>query len=333
MRRWLITWLILLAPAISTASWPFDATDTVTVTDADVLTFPSTDWTLCGWIKSAGASTEWRTFFYAGPDTGQHHIFLAVKPTVNGGVIWFDWRGSHSTSEVNLNGTTNVGSSTAWTHLAFIRSSNVIRMYINGTLEATSGDVTFHYSCNPTTDWVWGSSVFNSRLAEWSKYNRAISVGEASELAGLVAGGRPEDVSGTDPVWLLDMYDGVDCQIGGLSLTNSGVAADSATHPVTRASAIFATSPSPADEATGQNRTVIVSWTDDAAATGNKVYGGTNPASLSLLRGTDTQEWYVASGLSPGVYYWRVDEIDAESNVTPGVTWMFTVVGKVGARQ
>jgi hypothetical protein len=96
---------------------------------------------------------------------------------------------------------------------------------------------------------------------------------------------------------------------------------------------LYATSPSPADEATGQNRTVKLSWMNDASAASHDLWGGTDQGSLAQLQTASTQEWYVVTGLSPGVpYYWRVDEVDSESNTPTGTVWSFTPAGKIGAR-
>jgi len=98
--------------------------------------------------------------------------------------------------------------------------------------------------------------------------------------------------------------------------------------------AIYATGFFPADEATKQNRTVKLAWVDDPNAVSHDLFGGTNPASLSQLQDASTQEWYVVKNLTPGVpYYWRVDEIDSESNTTTGVLLEFTPTGKAGSRQ
>lgn len=96
---------------------------------------------------------------------------------------------------------------------------------------------------------------------------------------------------------------------------------------------IYATNFSPADGATGQNRAVKLSWTDDASAASHDLWGGTNQGSLTQLQDGSTQEWYVVRNLSPGVpYYWRVDQIDSESNTTTGTVLVFTPDGKIGAR-
>lgn len=99
------------------------------------------------------------------------------------------------------------------------------------------------------------------------------------------------------------------------------------------ATPLYATGFFPADDATGQNLTVKLSWTDDASAASHDLWGGTNQGSLTQLQDGSTQEWYVVRNLSPGVpYYWRVDQIDSESNTTTGTVLVFTPDGKIGAR-
>ncbi len=85
-----------------------------------------------------------------------------------------------------------------------------------------------------------------------------------------------------------------------------------------------ATSPSPANGATGVNINPTLSWTAGSGATSHDVYFGT--ASPGTFRGNQT-----ATTFSPGTlaknttYYWRIDEHDA-GGTTTGDVWSFTTV-------
>ena len=234
--KYVVLVLVLLWCTTASAVWLFDATDTVSVADADVLTMGSAGWTVAGWVKSSGASAASRAIFTWGDPATQHHAILSIQSSASGSSLYLDWRGSHNTLNLTMTGDTAIGASTEWHHVAIVRNADLIYMYVDGVEEEVSYySVLYHWSCDATTPWVWGSTTFDSQLADWSKWSRTISVGESSELSALVAGGLPENASGGAPAWQLDMYDGVDCQSGDLALTNSGVTASTTGHPVSRA--------------------------------------------------------------------------------------------------
>ncbi|HLE21079.1 MAG TPA: DUF4038 domain-containing protein [Vicinamibacteria bacterium] len=90
-----------------------------------------------------------------------------------------------------------------------------------------------------------------------------------------------------------------------------------------------ATSPQPADHATGVSVNVQLSWTAGAGATSHDVYFGTsNPPPA---RGTQTGASYDPGALSPATtYFWRVDEVNP-NGTTSGPLWRFTTQGRPGA--
>jgi hypothetical protein len=85
-----------------------------------------------------------------------------------------------------------------------------------------------------------------------------------------------------------------------------------------------ATSPSPANAATGVSTTATLSWTAGSSATSHDVYFGTT--SPGTFIGNQAGATY-----SPGTmansktYYWRIDEKNA-SGTTTGVVWSFTTI-------
>src|SRR5208283_2995246 len=79
-----------------------------------------------------------------------------------------------------------------WYHLAGVRGSNYIQLYVNGQLEAqTSVDFPIGYGDFPlyfgTTGESYWDHKFGGALDEVSLYNRALS---ASEIAAIYAAGR-----------------------------------------------------------------------------------------------------------------------------------------------
>jgi hypothetical protein len=83
-----------------------------------------------------------------------------------------------------------------------------------------------------------------------------------------------------------------------------------------------ATSPNPANSATGIFLNATLSWTTGAGAASHDVYFGT--ASPGTFRGNQP-----GTSFNPGIltanttYYWRIDEKDGSNNTTTGDAWQF----------
>lgn len=78
-----------------------------------------------------------------------------------------------------------------WTHITCTRTAGVLRVYINGVLNATANEGTqtpsYSYAAKFGTSWFNASPYFNyngfnGKLDEFRIYNRALSQGEISEL-------------------------------------------------------------------------------------------------------------------------------------------------------
>ncbi|MHC4738713.1 MAG: right-handed parallel beta-helix repeat-containing protein, partial [Planctomycetota bacterium] len=86
-----------------------------------------------------------------------------------------------------------------------------------------------------------------------------------------------------------------------------------------------ASSPSPANSATGISTTADLSWTAGSGATSHDVYFGTD----STPDSSEDQGNQTATTFDPGTmsnsttYYWRIDEINGEGTTT-GDVWSFT---------
>lgn len=89
-----------------------------------------------------------------------------------------------------------------------------------------------------------------------------------------------------------------------------------------------ATSPSPANGATGVSTGATLSWSAGSGATSHDVYFGTstNPASQGNQTATTFNPGTLAAGTT---YYWRVDEVNADGTTT-GDLWSFTTASGGG---
>ncbi len=83
-----------------------------------------------------------------------------------------------------------------------------------------------------------------------------------------------------------------------------------------------ATNPNPANNTTGVNRAVTLSWTAGSGATSHDVYFGTSNPPES--KGNQTETTYNPGALAQNTtYYWRIDEKNSASTTT-GTVWSFT---------
>ncbi|MHC4738682.1 MAG: DNRLRE domain-containing protein [Planctomycetota bacterium] len=85
-----------------------------------------------------------------------------------------------------------------------------------------------------------------------------------------------------------------------------------------------ATSPSPADSATGVSTTADLSWTAGSGATSHDVYFGTS--SPGAFQGNQTATTFDTGAMANSTtYYWRIDEVNANGTTT-GNVWSFTTI-------
>ena len=88
-----------------------------------------------------------------------------------------------------------------------------------------------------------------------------------------------------------------------------------------------ASSPSPADSATGVSTTTDLSWNAGSGATSHDVYFGTS--SPGAFQGNQAAATFDPGAMSNNTtYYWRIDELNA-GGTTTGTVWSFTTI--VGA--
>ena len=119
--------------------------------------------------------------------------------------------------------------------------------------------------------------------------------------------------------WRVDEFDGVATYKGDVwSFTTPGAVGN----------------PQPANGAADVQMNAILSWTPAVSAASHAVYFGTDKEAVRTA-GTGSPEHKGPTSLGdesydPGLlesgatYYWRVDEIDAQNNITKGPIWSFT---------
>ncbi len=218
-------------------AWNFDeVNDEVQITDDAVLTLPDGDWSVGGWIKlTDNTGTQSQYFMSWGA--------FSAAPSFN----WLVYEASHATFANRLElltedsgaaamdvvpASTDVGTSTAWQHLIAVRTGvATITVYRNGASFGSafnSGydavDVSGNLylgtrSSSPTDRWFGGD------MAEWAKWDRALS---ADEITALAAGYVPDFFP--TPVWHCRMFGGV-YQERMVPLTVSNTGSTAADHP------------------------------------------------------------------------------------------------------
>lgn len=94
-----------------------------------------------------------------------------------------------------------------------------------------------------------------------------------------------------------------------------------------------ASAPAPANEATGVNPSVVLSWTAAADASSHDVYFGTNPSpGGGEFVGNQSHLTYDPGPLEGGVtYYWRVDALN-DHGTTLGPIWRFTTAPALNSK-
>jgi hypothetical protein len=97
---------------------------------------------------------------------------------------------------------------------------------------------------------------------------------------------------------------------------------------------MHATNPSPPDGAIHEDTWIILSWSSGDYAVSHDVYFGENFEDVNngtegTFQGNQISTFLVVGfgwfdGLVPGTtYYWRIDEVDCEGNITTGKVWTF----------
>lgn len=225
------------------------STQWVTVPDNAVLRLAATGgWTIAGWAKivtdndGSGVRYPFSWGAYAGEPASAHIYFYEHSHATNFDKLRaYVKDGAGESGLVPLSAATP-GTSRNWQHIFLRRSGNAVELYVNGVLDGTVTNAAM-VEIDSTAMLYLGSQVgascFKGKLAEWAKWDSALTVGEGSQLASLSAGAgtaspagaKPGDI-GTPVLWLPLYNDAVD-DAGSLDGSVAGGATfDAADHPV-----------------------------------------------------------------------------------------------------
>ncbi|MBN2024497.1 MAG: LamG domain-containing protein [Pirellulales bacterium] len=212
----------------------FDETDDhVAIADHAALALPDADWTIAGWMKPdslAGTASQfilsWNHFNYL---PSLNWWFREASHPSEPGKIKF--RIKDDADQLEVMSPTAVITTTAWHHLCLVRAGDTFTQYVNAAA-AGAATTSIIDAVDPSVAWLFGAvfgfdadSYLGGRLAEWAKWDRALSADERAALAaGLAPAFFPHGLS-----WHIPMCGDAVEQVAGLTTTIQGAVA--AEHP------------------------------------------------------------------------------------------------------
>ncbi len=225
MRKILAGILILLfAASESRGAWLFDGVDDyVTVADNAALSIPAGDWTVGGWVKLTSNTTSTNQIILEWGNAPTFSQDITLEITNNAGTTdeitgYYD---DGTSGNVSITSTSSpFTSNTNWTHVLFINSGTSFNVYINGASVASTTSSRGGIDVTPALRLgVSGSTdrFLNGSLAEWAKWDRALS---ADEIAGLAKGFSSNCYPGFK--WLVPMVRNYQELKENLTVTNTG---------------------------------------------------------------------------------------------------------------
>lgn len=210
-------------------AWKFDDTveNYVLVDDNAALTLPAGDWTLAGWIKSTSIDgSGFQYFFSWGFPSSSNSINITLLEasggTPNGIKIII-----HDGATVNDHTfAATPGLNREWQHFAFVRSSDALRLYLNGVVDENVLDLTGFGDVNNSDPLYLGiredlsdTRRFDGCMSDWAKWDRALT---ETELLLLSDNTRPSAIT-EDLAWYIKMtVDDYTEEIVPLTVTNYG---------------------------------------------------------------------------------------------------------------
>jgi concanavalin A-like lectin/glucanase superfamily protein/F5/8 type C domain-containing protein len=147
-----------------------------------------TDMSVATWVNLADSSSSYqRIFDFGSTDTGGY-MFLAPREGTTGPIRFAITPAGGTESIVS----TTMNLPSGWHHLAVVidSASMTASVYLDGALAASGATATLPQDLGtPTQNWLGRSQYeadgyFTGSLADFSIYNRALSAGEVSYLAG-----------------------------------------------------------------------------------------------------------------------------------------------------
>ncbi|MFC3983046.1 LamG domain-containing protein [Streptosporangium jomthongense] len=143
----------------------------------------ATSFTVSAWVKLAGKGADSTVVSQRG--TGNRAFFLSYLAAQDRWAMTIpsqDTAGATASSALS----TTVPRAGVWTHLTGVYDAGIrsVQLYVNGTLEATVGDVTaWDASGAFQVGGGWGGSPLDGAVAEVRAWNRAIATTEAAAIA------------------------------------------------------------------------------------------------------------------------------------------------------
>lgn len=207
-------------------AWLFDGIDDYATLAPDAaLALGDGDWTLGGWVRitsSAGSAFMYFLSWNNLSAVNSCNWYFNEAGIVDANKLQFAVRDTQGTP-VSAKSTSTPGASTAWQHLLLRRSGGTIAQYVNGAADGNGYSASFGAIDYAQALHLGGRSnhdpnrFFNGAMAEWAKWDRALSTGE---MAALVAGAAPGNIPG-GLAWYLSMLDYQE-RVAGLTVTNHG---------------------------------------------------------------------------------------------------------------
>ena len=200
----------------------------LSVTDNDAITCPNGDWSIAGWIKPAALPLGSPEFFYCAGNYGVPSFLSIHIGTASNTITVLAFSDDFAFKYLN-HADAEVTEGT-WHHILVRNDGDDFQLYTDGVQRANNN--TAWGSINPYLPLLFGNnsqlleqSFFNGDLAEWAKWDSALTV---PQIAQLVDGESPLAVG--SPAWYIPMQgDDYAGKVVPLSVTNSGTT-DSA-HP------------------------------------------------------------------------------------------------------
>ena len=139
--------------------------------------------TFAAWVKG-GSTTSWQRIFDFG---NGEDSYLFLTPT-NGSAMRFEIKANGTTQGLNATAALGTGS---WKHVAVTIGSSAVKIYVNGSLNATATDITLRPTDVAPAICYLGRSMFDAdpafkgSMSDIRLYNYELSASEVAALAAI----------------------------------------------------------------------------------------------------------------------------------------------------
>ena len=236
MRKYCLFFFLCL-PCLGSWDFKLSETDYVDVTDNSVLDLPDANWTISGWFKhESNTGSSLRSMVYLGDAAPYWCVYQNETSLATHGdkldVQFKDTGGSFN------RGYSDVLSPVTgqWYNIIVTRDGTTFRCYIDNAIQSSFtftdvliDDITLDADSEFGARNLTGTPdlYYDGKLAEFAKWDRLITADERADLQTLY----PNAISRTSLSWYIPMYDDFNSDVGGLTITNQGAAADTGDHP------------------------------------------------------------------------------------------------------